>query len=160
VVEKRPKARLLFVGDFEYRATLEQLASETTHPERVTFTGALPRERLGVAYAAMDVFTLPSLTDPQGWVLHEAALAGLPIVLIDKDVSEVVANGESGWYAENTPESVADAVIDLLSHPKKRSEFGAESQRLARHFTEKRQVAKLSKLYEQIVATRHAADEE
>jgi glycosyltransferase involved in cell wall biosynthesis len=151
VVAKRPKARLLFVGDFEYRATLEQLASETSHPERVTFTGALPRERLGVAYASMDVFTFPSLTDTQGWVLHEAALAGLPIVLIDKDVSEVVVDGESGSYAENSADSVADAVIDLLSHPKKRGEFGAESQRLARQFTEKRQVAKLAKLYEQIV---------
>ena len=152
VVAKRPKARLLFVGDFEYRATLEDMASRTSHPERITFTGALPRERLGVAYAAMEVFTFPSMTDTQGWVLHEAALAGLPIVLIDKDVSEVVMDGESGIYTENSPESVAEAVTDLLSHPKKRGEFGAESQRLARHFTEKRHVSKLVKLYEQIVA--------
>jgi len=158
IIEKRPRARLLFVGDFEFRETLERLASESTHPDRITFTGALPRESLGVAYGAMEVFVFPSLTDTQGWVLHEAALAGLPIVLIDKEVSEVVVDGESGWYAENTPESVADAVIDLLSHPKKRGEFGAESQRLARHFTEKRQVAKLSKLYEQIVSRR--AEEE
>jgi glycosyltransferase involved in cell wall biosynthesis len=160
VIAKRPKARLLFVGDFEFRETLERLASESSHPDRITFTGALPRENLGVAYGAMDVFTFPSLTDTQGWVLHEAALAGLPIVLIDKAVSEVVVDGESGIYAENTPESVAGAVIDLLSHPKKRGEFGAESQRLARHFTEKRQVAKLSKLYEQIVAARHSSTED
>lgn len=154
VVEKRPRARLLFVGDFEYRATLEQMASQTSHPERVTFTGALPRERLGVAYAAMDVFTFPSLTDTQGWVLHEAALAGLPIVLIDKDVSEVVSDGKSGYYAENSADSVAEAVVDLLSHPKKRSEFGSESQRLARGYTEKCQIAKLAKLYESAV-TKH-----
>jgi glycosyltransferase involved in cell wall biosynthesis len=160
VIAKRPKARLLFVGDFEFRETLERLASESSHPDRITFTGALPRENLGVAYGVMDVFTFPSLTDTQGWVLHEAALAGLPIVLIDKAVSEVVVDGESGIYAENTPESVAGAVIDLLSHPKKRGEFGAESQRLARHFTEKRQVAKLSKLYEQIVAARHSSTED
>jgi 1,2-diacylglycerol 3-alpha-glucosyltransferase len=160
IIEKRPRARLLFVGDFEFRETLERLASESTHPDRITFTGALPRESLGVAYGAMEVFVFPSLTDTQGWVLHEAALAGLPIILIDKEVSEVVVDGESGWYAENTPESVASAVIDLLSHPKKRGEFGAESQRLARHFTEKRQVAKLSKLYEQIVATKQTTEEE
>jgi glycosyltransferase involved in cell wall biosynthesis len=139
---------------------LERLASESTHPDRITFTGALPRENLGVAYGVMDVFTFPSLTDTQGWVLHEAALAGLPIVLIDKEVSEVVVDGESGWYAENTAQSVASAVIDLLSHPKKRCEFGAESQRLARHFTEKRQVAKLSKLYEQIIAAHRASEED
>jgi 1,2-diacylglycerol 3-alpha-glucosyltransferase len=159
VAQKRPKARLLFVGDFEFRETLERLASESTYPDRITFTGSLPRESLGVAYGAMDVFVFPSLTDTQGWVLHEAALAGLPIVLIDKEVSEVVVDGESGIYAENSAESVAAAVTDLLSHPKKRQEFGAESQRLARHFTEKRQVAKLAKLYERIVET-DASEEE
>lgn len=151
VVEARPRARLLFVGDFEFRETLERLAGESSHPDRITFTGSLPRESLGVAYGTMKVFVFPSLTDTQGWVLHEAALAGLPIVLIDKEVSEVVVDGESGLYAENTSESVAAAVTELLSHPKKRQEFGAESQRLARHFTEVRQVAKLAKLYERIV---------
>jgi 1,2-diacylglycerol 3-alpha-glucosyltransferase len=151
VVAKRPRARLLFVGDFEFRETLERLASESTHPDRITFTGALPRESLGTVYGAMKVFVFPSLTDTQGWVLHEAALAGLPIVLIDKEVSEVVEDGVSGTYAENTPESVADAVVDLLSHPKKRQEYGEESQKLARHFTERRQVAKLVKLYRQVV---------
>lgn len=162
VVAKRPRARLLFVGDFEFRETLERLASESTHPDRITFTGALPRESLGTVYGAMKVFVFPSLTDTQGWVLHEAALAGLPIVLIDKEVSEVVEDGVSGIYAENTPESVADAATELLAHPKKRAEYGLASQRLARRFTEKRQVGKLVKLYERVVAESDAkkADKE
>lgn len=154
VVKERPHARLLFVGDFEFRETLERLTAESSCPDRITFTGALPRESLGVAYGTMKVFTFPSLTDTQGWVLHEAALAGLPIVLIDKAVSEVVVDGESGTYADNTADSVASAVVDLLAHPKKREAFGHESQRLARHFTEKRQVAKLVKLYERVVANK------
>jgi 1,2-diacylglycerol 3-alpha-glucosyltransferase len=154
VIQKRPRARLLFVGDFEFRETLEKLAANSICPDRITFTGALPRESLGVAYAAMELFVFPSLTDTQGWVLHEAALAGLPIVLIDQEVSEVVADGRSGIYAKDSSESVADAIIDLLSHPKKRQEYGAESQKLARGYTEKRQVAKLSKLYEHVIAAR------
>lgn len=159
VIEERPNARLLFVGDFEFRETLEKLASETAYPDRITFTGALPRENLGVAYGSMEVFVFPSLTDTQGWVLHEAALAGLPIILIDKEVSEVVIDGVSGTYADNSPESVAKAVIDLVSHPKKRQEYGAESRKLARRFTEKRQVAKLAKLYEQVVQTANLIEE-
>lgn len=152
VVEARPRARLLFVGDFEFRETLEGLAANSQCSDRITFTGALQRENLGVAYAAMDVFVFPSLTDTQGWVIHEAALAGLPIVLIDQEVSEVVSNEESGKYVDDSPESMAEAVTDLLAHPKKRGEYGKESQRLARHFTEKRQVTKLAKLYEQVVS--------
>lgn len=152
VIATRPRARLLFVGDFEFKEALEQMAQDSACPDRITFTGALPRESLGVVYAAMDVFVFPSLTDTQGWVINEAALAGLPIVLIDQEVSEVVSDGESGRYVEDSSESMAEAVAYFLAHPKKRSEYGKESQRLARHFTEKRQVAKLSKLYEQVVA--------
>jgi glycosyltransferase involved in cell wall biosynthesis len=160
VVAARPRARLLFVGDFEYRKTLEEMARESSHPERITFTGAIPREQLGVAYAAMNVFTFPSLTDTQGWAIHEAAMAGLPLILIDREVSEVIEPGVSGEYANNTPESVAKNIIDLLAHPKKRTEYGQSSQRLARHYTEKRQVAKLEHLYERIIAENNAVSEE
>jgi glycosyltransferase involved in cell wall biosynthesis len=152
VADTRPNARLLFVGDFEHKEALEMAASQSRYPDRITFTGALPRESLGVAYATMDIFTFPSLTDTQGWALHEAALSGLPVVLIDREVSEVVSDGESGIYAENSPESMATAIIELLSDPKKRASYGKQSQKLARHFTEKRQVAKLAAVYEQVIA--------
>lgn len=159
VAKERPRARLLFVGDFEHKEVLEQKAAASRCRDRVTFTGALPRENLGVAYAAMDVFTFPSLTDTQGWVIHEAALAGLPIVLIDQEVSEVVTPGESGEYVKNTSKSMAEQVSKLLASPKKRAEYGLEGQKLARRFTEKRQVAKLVKLYEQVVEEHQADDE-
>ena len=154
IAAARPHARLFFVGDFDYRETLEARAAETKYADRITFTGAVPRESLGVVYDVMDVFVFPSLTDTQGWVLHEAAFAGLPIVLIDKDVSEVVQDGVSGIYAKNSPKSVAEAVIDLLSHPAKRQKYGEESRKLAARFTEGRQVAKLASLYERIIAAR------
>ena len=152
VAKKRPKARLVYVGDFDHKEVLEASAAASTCPDRITFTGALQREKLGVAYAAMDVFVFPSLTDTQGWVVHEAALAGLPLVLIDTEVSEIVVPGENGMYAGNTPEDMAKVLIELLSSPKKRESFGKESQKLARRFTERRQVSKLAKLYEDVVA--------
>lgn len=148
----RPKAKLLFVGDFDYRKTLEAMAAASRYPDRIVFTGALPREELGVVYAALDVFTFPSLKDTQGWVLHEAAHANLPIVLIDRDLSEVMIDGENGFFAENTSESVAEQVIALLRSPTLRAKFGTRSKQLASRFTEKNQTKKLIKLYERILA--------
>ena len=101
IASARPKSKLLFVGDFEYRQTLEKMAAETNFADRIIFTGAMPREDLGVAYEVMKVFTFPSLKDTQGWVLHEAAHAGKPIVIIDTEVSEVVKDGINGYFAEN-----------------------------------------------------------
>lgn len=151
VVKARPNARLLFVGDFEYRAVLEEMAANSKCPDRITFTGAMQREELGVVYASMDIFVFPSLKDTQGWVIHEAAMAGLPIVLIDKELSEVVVDGVNGSFAKNNPSSVAREITALLEDTEKREAYGTESKRLARQFTEKKQIAKLAKLYEQAI---------
>jgi len=158
VAAKRPRARLLFVGDFDHRKVLEASAAASANPDRITFTGALQREHLGVAYAAMNIFVFPSLTDTQGWVVHEAALAGLPLILIDKEVSEVVRPGVNGEYAEDTVESLAGIIVDLFEHPKKREEYGQAGRAAAKKFTEKRQAQKLIKIYEDAVVeydTRH-----
>ena len=151
VGKDRQNAKLLFVGDFEYRATLEDMAAQSKYPERIIFTGSMPREELGVAYAALDVFAFPSLKDTQGWVLHEAAHAKLPIVLIDRGVSEIIVDGENGYYAKNNATDFARKVTELLKSPTKRAAFGERSKQLAMKFTEKRQVRKLIALYESII---------
>ena len=149
-----PKAKLLFVGDFDYRETLEKMAARSKFPERIVFAGAIPREELGVAYAAMDVFAFPSLKDTQAWVLHEAAHAKLPIVLIDRNLSEVVFDGENGYFADNDADDVAEKVIRLLEDPELRREFGERSKKLANRYTEQRQLVKIIALYERIIAAR------
>ena len=147
VAAVRPNARLLFVGDFEYRETLEAIAAESCVADRITFTGALPREHLGVAFGSMEVFVFPSLKDTQGWVLHEAAHTGLPIVLIDQKVTQVVRDGENGYFVENTPEDMSDRVIELLEDESLRKKMGASSKKIAATLTEASQVKKLEKLY-------------
>ena len=114
----------------------------------------MPREELGVAYEVLDVFCFPSLKDTQGWVLHEAAHAHRPIVIIDQEVSEVVRDGESGVFVENTADSMAEGIISLLKSPKKRREYGEMSKKLAAKYTERRQVRKLEALYRRVIAER------
>ena len=158
VVQKRPNAKLLFVGDFEYRETLEEIAASSSCPDRIVFTGALPREELGAVYATMDAFVFPSLTDTQGWAVHEAALAGLPLLLIDKELSEVLEDGKNGYLVENNADDIAAKLEALFADDAKRAAFGASSKALAKKFTEKKQVAKLSKLYEQAIIDHFSKD--
>lgn len=155
VLHDRPKARLLFVGDFEYRPVLEQKARRSKARDRITFTGALPREDLGVVYGASDVFVFPSLTDTQAWVLHESAHAGLPIVMCDRDLSEVVRDGENGYIVKNNAKAFAEAVVKLLKDPKLRLACGEASKKLAQAYTERRQVRKLAKIYMDAIKLHH-----
>ncbi len=154
VLEARPKARLLFVGDFEFREELEQMARETDYSQRITFTGALQREKLGVAFGAMKLFTFPSMKDTQAWVLHEATQFGLPVVMCDPNLSEVVFDGKNGAIVENSPSAFADAIVDLLSDDKKYAAYSEQSKKNASKFTVRGQVGKLEKLYEEVLNER------
>jgi glycosyltransferase involved in cell wall biosynthesis len=147
-----PKARLLFVGDFEYRATLEELAAVSLCPDRITFTGALPREELGKIYDTSSVFVFPSLTDTQAWVLHEATHAGLPVVMIDPELSEVVFDDENGYIVPNDIADFAAAVSRLLNDAVLRRRFAKRSRELSAEFTERGQIEKLVKIYETAIA--------
>lgn len=152
----RPKARLLFVGDFEYRETLETLASASLVPDRISFTGALPRVELGKIYETSSVFAFPSLTDTQAWVLHEATHAGLPVVMIDPDLSEVVIDDENGYIVPSSVNDFAEAVLRILGDDALRRTFSKRSRELSAQFTEAGQIKKLEKLYETATA-RHAS---
>ena len=151
LAKKNPHAKLVFVGDFEYRPTLEAKAAESVFGDRIIFTGALPRNELGVAYAALDVFVFPSLKDTQGWVLHEAALAALPIVIIDQKLSEVVKDQETGVFALNDPADIAKKVELLLADEELRHTYGQAGRKLALNFSEKRQIKSLIKLYNEVI---------
>jgi len=101
IVRKLPDVRLLVVGgtgSLTETAGVEFMAQAHAMDggDRIIFTGFVPHDKLGGLYGLSTVFAFPSLTDTQGLVLHEAAMAGLPIVMIDRDITEIVANGENG----------------------------------------------------------------
>jgi glycosyltransferase involved in cell wall biosynthesis len=152
VLKARPKARLLYVGDFDYRAVLEEMADKSGVGDRITFTGSLPRDYLGVVYAAADLFVFTSLTDTQGLVLHEAAHAGLPFVIVDPDVTQVVKDGVNGLIADNRIASLTEKIITLLSDEKMRHRFGKHSKKLAQECTEFTQTKKLEQVFIDAIA--------
>lgn len=148
---RRPQLRLMYVGDFDFREELERLAAASPYPERVIFTGRIERQLLGAAFAAFDIFAFPSLTDTQGWVVHEAAHAGRPIILIDRELSEVVEADVNGLFAENDADSLANVIGQLADNPARRHTLGAAGTKLARRFTERNQTKKLVALYEKAI---------
>lgn len=154
IAPRRKRAKLLLVGDFDYREELERLAEASGYGERIVFTGRMLRNELGVAYDAMDVFTFPSMTDTQGLAIHEAALAGCPLVLTDRELSLVMVDGENGYYANENGMSIGRKVIDIFKSEEREKLFGTKSRQLARNFGEKKQVSKQMRLYKKILAQR------
>ncbi len=152
IAPSRADIKLLFAGDFDYRQELEEKAQASPYGDRVIFSGSYKRTDGGAIYAAADVFAFPSLTDTQGLVLHEAAGAGLPLVLCDAELSEIFHPEQNGLLATETPEDFAHQILTILSDATLQQQMSEMSQMYAREFTEAQQIAALEKLYIDCVA--------
>jgi glycosyltransferase involved in cell wall biosynthesis len=150
VLRVEPKTVLMLVGDFDYRPVLEAYAQAKPYAEKIIFAGKHQHAELGNFYALADVFVFPSVTDTQGLVVHEAAAAGLPIVMIDKEVTEVVHEGENGYFASNDPHDFADKVLAILKQPDVARQFGQQSLQIANKYTEEQQTQALIDVYDQV----------
>lgn len=146
------QVKLMFVGDFNYREQLEDRARQAGVYEKTIFTGRIPRSELGKAYAVADVFLFPSVTDTQGLVVHEAAGAGLPLILCDADVSEVFIDQKTGLLApSNDSTAYAAAMQRLVEDAELRSRLGKAAQKRAAQFGELAQMQLLEKLYKRCI---------
>jgi 1,2-diacylglycerol 3-alpha-glucosyltransferase len=115
VAARFPDTRLVLVGAVYERRWLNRLLTRHHLRDRVAVTGQLPPAEVAAAYASAEVFAFPSLTDTQGLVLQEAALAGVPSVLADPSLYRSGALGDAAVLAPHA--SFGDAICGLLADP-------------------------------------------
>jgi glycosyltransferase involved in cell wall biosynthesis len=124
---------LLVAGDGPLRAAAERMVDRLRTPD-VRFTGFLDEHRLPEAYAAGDVFVLPSrLHETWGLVVNEAMNFGLPVVVSDKVgcAADLVRSGENGVVvAHDSVAALAAAIRALVTDGALRKRFGAASRRI------------------------------
>ncbi|HUY96206.1 MAG TPA: glycosyltransferase [Verrucomicrobiae bacterium] len=116
---------------------------------RVTFTGALPQERLARVYSLADVVVVPSHTESFGLVALEALACGTPVVAAAVGgLRHVAADGITGsLVAGREPEAWAAAIASMLSDPLRRERLGRAARRRAETFTWERTVDVLAAEY-------------
>lgn len=142
-----PDATLVLIGAVYEQRWLNRLLTKHGMGDRVVITGQLPPEQVAAGYASADVFAFPSLTDTQGLVLQEAALAGLPSVLADPALHQTGALGNATRLAEPTPESFGDALKRLLDNPQEARALGELARQRALAHTPARYAATMRDVY-------------
>lgn len=151
IAKKRPKAKLLMIGDFQYRQQLEERAAATRHGDSIIFTGLIDRSTLGSVYPLAKVFVFPSLTDCQALVLNEAALAGVPLVWCDTPkLNPVLQDGLTGLQAKDSAKNIASKIERLLSDEPLRRQMCRQAKKQARRYSEAKQSGQIEKLLEAI----------
>ena len=148
---RAPGATLAVCGrDAGERAPSERLARRLGVLDRVRFLGPVddPRD----AYAAADVFVLPSHYEAFGIVLLEAMAQGRPVLSTTAGgIPEVV--GDAGVLAPpRDPRALGDALARLLADPRERARLGAAGAARARAFLWSEVVDRLEGSYERALA--------
>lgn len=158
VRDERPDAELMIVGDWRHTAVaLRRKLQQAVREGGVKLPGQIPREKLGAYYASGDAFVFASVTDTQALVLHEAAHAGLPFVMVDHELRLVVEPGVNAVLARPNPVSLAGAMLtmlDALEDPAFRATASAKSKELAAKWTIANQSKEVIEIYEAMAAGR------
>lgn len=150
VLTHRPDARLVLVGAvYEPRWLANFLrAAGPGIAERVVLTGEQPPEVVASAYGSAHVFAFPSQTDTQALVLQEAALAGVPVVMIDPVLHGVGPLGGHAICADAAPNSFGAALAQLLTDPVRARALGASAASHAACRTPARYASAIHEVYE------------
>ena len=106
---------MVFVGDGQDRAEIEDYAASLGLTERCRFVGAVQdRETVRAWYTRADLLVFPSTFDTNGLVVREAAACGLASLLVRGScAAEGITDGRNGVLIEENAASLAD----VLSRP-------------------------------------------
>lgn len=133
-----PAAVLLLVGPRSGRLRLRRILDRSGLAAHTVVTGALDGAEVHAAYDASDVFAFPSATDTQGIVLHEAALAGVPIVMTDRQLHDSHPLADAACLTEPAPVAFADGLAALLAAPAEARHRGQRGRAIAAQYTSDR----------------------
>lgn len=144
-----PEARFVFAGPaVPEDERLSAQAATALRDRRVVDLGRISDAEREDAYAACDVFCLPSEGEAFGLVYLEAWAYQRPVVALDiPTLRELVAGTGGGLLAQPQPASVAGVLVDLLQDESLRRRLGQNGGRRARKSTWKDVAARMSYLY-------------
>jgi glycosyltransferase involved in cell wall biosynthesis len=125
VIEKRPDARLLVIGEGSHRPRAEQLVREVGLANSVTFTGGIPEAEKNRLLGQCKIGI--SLSYEEGWgvAINEFLAVGIPVVAYHLPVFDLVFPQQLQQVPCGDTRAVAAEVLRLLGDDALRDELGA-----------------------------------
>ena len=147
-----PQARLLLVGEGPLRGSPEVSDLLRRAGGRVQVID--PVQDLTPFFAAIDLYVMPSRAEGLGSSALLAMAHGLPVIASRVGgLSEVVAEGETGWLVPpQSPAALADALEMAASSPEVLHRFGAAARQRVDAFSGDTMVDRTEALYRRLLA--------
>lgn len=158
ILERHPRARLLFVGTGRSRPALEEQVRRLGLDDKVHFAGF--RQDVPRLLQAMDLFVLPCTSgESLGTSILEAFLMQRPVVACDVGgVCESVRDGATGRLVPpGDARALAEAIVDQLDHPERAQQWALAGKRLVEaQFTPARIAEQTEDVYRRVMQERKA----
>ena len=155
---KNPALHILFLGDGDERAALQQQTRDLGIEARVTFAGF--HADVVPFLGAMDILVLPPIAkEGFGRALVEAGAMGVPVIgTAIGGIGEVIESGETGFIvAPGDADALQIALDTLLDDADLRARMGAKGrQRALQEFGAQRMIVQTEAVYRELLAERTA----
>lgn len=152
ILQKR-ELGLCIVGDGDIRDHLMKLVETEGLTDYVSFPGLVEREavpsllsesRIGLA----PLKNLETLEYAAPTKVYEYMACGIPFLGCGRgEIESIARDSSAGVIAENTPEAIAEAIIDLLNDPQKMEEMGRSGRVYVMQHYDRRAIAEKLKIY-------------
>ncbi|HEX4913621.1 MAG TPA: glycosyltransferase [Vicinamibacterales bacterium] len=152
VLRRTLPARLLILGQGELEQSLRRHIADRQLEGAITLLGFQRNPWKYIARA--DVFALSSHYEGFGNVLIEAMAVGVPVVATaSAGTRDIIHHGVDGLLVEqHDAESLAAALVDVLSSPDRRRAMSNEARVAAERFAAPRVIARYDAVLEQVAA--------
>jgi glycosyltransferase involved in cell wall biosynthesis len=147
VVRVEPDVKFVVAGSGDLLPLLIERTARLKLARHVHFTGFLRGDDVDKAYAAADVYVLPSVSEPFGITPLEAAARDVPVIVSRQSGVVEVLKGAlvvDSWDVED----LANKILALIRRPALRAELVGRGRQDARELTWERQAAVLRDVYE------------
>lgn len=141
--------------EFNHLQTVQKSVSDFGLEKTVVFTGLLKGQLKRDAFAAAEVFVLPTLREAAPVVVLEALGAGVPVVTTRGAPWQDLITHACGWWTDISAEALAVALQDAIARtPAELKAMGERGRKLVSlHYTWKQSAQMTIELYEWLLGS-------
>lgn len=128
---------LIMSGDGTEKEALKRLVADKKI-ERLYFLPSCEWHEVPARYALADVAVLPSLFEPFGFLVNEALVYGMPVIVSERCGSaiDLVKNGENGFtFNPNSREDLEDKLLKIIYLSNQFEVMGAKGKEMIEYFS-------------------------
>lgn len=140
--------------DRGYMAEVKKIVADRHIADKVVFTGMLHGEEKEAAYAASDVFVMPSVSESFGMSAVEAMHAGTTAILTEGvGIAEDAKREGAAVVVKKEEAALANAITTLLNNDGEREKLGRKGvEFVEQHYSEKSVAQTFTRAYEALVS--------